>query len=255
VDVSGNIYIACNQNHLVRKVNTSGIISTIAGNGTGGYNGDGIAATAATLNYPSGVSVDTAGNVFISDGSNARIRKVNTSGIISTFAGGGAGGYTANGIPATAAQFSGPGGVHVDVAGNVFISTQADATIRKVAAPIVCPPLNVSSFGTNGSYSATGYGTLVSVTSSTLANGTYTVTYNLSAPNLVTGSTATMVFSGGTGTFTTSTLTHTGNTTITITGIAPGTGGCTIVPLTAGNTATYSVNAAPAGAAGPCVCH
>lgn len=115
-----------------------------------------------------------------------------------------------------------------------------------------CIKPNVSSLGTNGSYSAITYGTLVSVTSGTLANGAYTVTYNLAGANTATGSTAAMAFSSGTGTFTTSTLTHTGITTVTITNIALGSCSSTV---SGGNTAAYSVNAAPAGAAGPCVCH
>ncbi len=89
VDVLGNIYIADTGNHRIRKVNTSGIISTIAGTGIAGFAGDGGSAINAELDSPTGVTVDGSGNVYIADQNNHRIRKVNTSGIISTIAGNG----------------------------------------------------------------------------------------------------------------------------------------------------------------------
>ena len=104
-DRSGNKYIADQNNHVVRKINTSGIITTVAGNGfkagmpTGGYMGDGAPATDAELSRPSDLAFDTAGNLYISDYGNNVIRKVNTYGIISTFAGVGAGGYSGDGGP------------------------------------------------------------------------------------------------------------------------------------------------------------
>jgi len=76
LDSTGNLYIADHYNHRVRKVNTLGIISTIAGNGTGGYNGDGLLATSAQLYYPIYVAVDPAGSVYVDDNSNVRIRKL-----------------------------------------------------------------------------------------------------------------------------------------------------------------------------------
>jgi sugar lactone lactonase YvrE len=89
VDSYGNIYIADFYNNRIRKVDTSGVITTVAGNGTPGYSGDYGPATSASLNYPTGVAVDTAGNVYIADTYNRRIRKVNTSGVITTVAGDG----------------------------------------------------------------------------------------------------------------------------------------------------------------------
>jgi DNA-binding beta-propeller fold protein YncE len=86
VDGSGNIYVADHNNNRVRMINTSGIISTIAGTGHAGYFGDGGQATAAELNSPSGLVLDASGNLYISDGGNNCIRKVSTSGIISTYA-------------------------------------------------------------------------------------------------------------------------------------------------------------------------
>lgn len=139
------------------------------------------------------------------------------------------------------------------VTGTGASGCSATASVTVTSTP--SPSFNISSLGTGGSYSAIGYGTLVSITSATLAPATYVVTYNLSVPNAATGQTASMVFAGGTGTFTTLPLSATGTTTITITGIdsSPPTG-CPLT-VTTGNSAAYTVNSAPAGAAGPCVCH
>lgn len=133
IDTSGNIFIADNTNNFVRKVNTSGIISTVAGNGTGGYNGDGIAATSAELNSPSALAVDKAGNIYIADGMNARIRKVNVStGFITTIVGNGTGGYGGDGAAATLAEINFPQGVAIDSLGNIYIADSFNNRIRKV---------------------------------------------------------------------------------------------------------------------------
>jgi sugar lactone lactonase YvrE len=100
IDTAGNVYIAEVNNHRVRKVNPAGTISTFAGNGLSGFGGDGGPATAASMSA-TGVAVDTAGNVYIADQSNNRIRKVNPSGIITTFAGTGVRGSSGDGGPAT----------------------------------------------------------------------------------------------------------------------------------------------------------
>ncbi|WP_206105479.1 InlB B-repeat-containing protein [Paenibacillus thalictri] len=134
VDSNGNVYIADYGNHRIRKVDTSGMISTVAGTGTGGYSGDGGAATAAKLNSPLSVAVDSAGNLYIVDLSNSRIRKVDTSGNISTVAGTGTSGYSGDGGAATAAQISGPTEMAVDSNGNLYIAEQGNRLIRKVDA-------------------------------------------------------------------------------------------------------------------------
>jgi len=142
LDVSGNLYIADCFNNRVRKVNTSGIISTIAGDSTGGYSGDGGPATAAELFHPTNLTFDASGNLLIVDAYNNCVRKVNTVGIISTFAGNDTAGFSGDGGPATAAEldfsvvFEGPygvgGGLAVDDSGNVFISDYVNNRIRKV---------------------------------------------------------------------------------------------------------------------------
>ena len=144
VDGAGNLYIADARNHRIRKVDASGIITTVAGTGeigggAGGFSGDGGPATAAQLNLPQGVAVDGAGNLYIADARNHRIRKVDASGIITTVAGtgeigGGAGGFSGDGGPATAAQLNLPQGVAVDGAGNLYIADARNHRIRKVDA-------------------------------------------------------------------------------------------------------------------------
>ncbi len=132
VDPAGNVYIADEGSNRIRKVNTAGIISTIAGNGKQGFNGDGGPATSASLYEPSGVAVDPAGNVYIADAGNLRIRKVDTAGIITTIAGNGKEGFSGDGGPATSAELSFPVGVAVDPAGNVYIADEGSNRIRKV---------------------------------------------------------------------------------------------------------------------------
>jgi len=132
IDVAGNLYIADLDNNRIRKVNAAGIITTIAGTGVAGYGGDDSAATAAKLNGPAGVAVDASGNVYIADDYNARIRKVNAAGIITTIAGTGGYGYGGDNGPATAAQLYAPHGIAVDVSGNVYICDDLNDVIRKV---------------------------------------------------------------------------------------------------------------------------
>jgi trimeric autotransporter adhesin len=112
----------------------SGIITSVVGNGTGGYSGDGGAAVSAQLNSPIAVAVDASGNWFIADNGNNRIRKVTSSGIISTVAGTGTGGYSGDGGSAVSAQINSPAGVAKDSAGNLFIADKGNNRIRKVTS-------------------------------------------------------------------------------------------------------------------------
>ncbi len=132
VDTHGNIYIADVVNDRIRKVNTSGIISTVAGNGQQGFSGDGGPATAAELYHPQGVTADSSGNIYIADERNHRIRKVNTSGIISTIAGNGAGSFSGDGGQATNAELYNPEGILVDAYGNIYIGDVDNERVRKV---------------------------------------------------------------------------------------------------------------------------
>jgi len=132
VDASGNVYIADNGNHRICKVNSLGIITTIAGTGAAGSSGDGGPATAAKLNAPYDVDVDGAGNIYIADRGNHEIRKIDGSGNITTIAGTGVSGYTGDGGNATAAKISGPLGVGVDAAGNVYVADYNNHVVRKI---------------------------------------------------------------------------------------------------------------------------
>ncbi len=133
IDSTGNIYIGDSQNNRIRKVATTGIITTFAGTGVNGYSGDGGQATAARCSYPIGVRVDKLGNVYFSDAGNNCIRKVNTSGRISTIAGNANfNGYSGDGGQATAAEMNYPVGISVDINLNVYIADQVNNVIRKV---------------------------------------------------------------------------------------------------------------------------
>ena len=140
VDGSGNLYIADAYNHRIRKVDTSGTITTVAGAGAvgrtmGGFGGDGGPAVQARLNRPFGVAVDGSGNLYIADAENDRIRKVDTSGTITTVAGTGARGFAGDDGAATAAQFDEPIGVAVDGSGNLYIADAENDRIRLLTAP------------------------------------------------------------------------------------------------------------------------
>ncbi len=133
LDSVGNLLIADAANHRIRKLNLStGIISTIAGNGYG-FGGDGGQATQAQLNFPTSVAIDQNGNLYISDTSNNQVRKVTAAGIISRFAGTGFSGFSGDGGQANLAQFSAPGGLTVDAAGNLYVTDQNNHRVRKIA--------------------------------------------------------------------------------------------------------------------------
>ncbi len=131
-DGAGNFFIADYGNNRIRKVDTNGFLTTVAGNGSNGYSGDGGPATNAMLGFPQYLTVDGAGNILISDYNNHRIRRVDTNGLITTVAGTGTNGYSGDGGPATNAMMNYPMGVVVDRAGNLFISDYMNYRIRKV---------------------------------------------------------------------------------------------------------------------------
>jgi trimeric autotransporter adhesin len=138
VDAAGDLFIADTGNNRIRKVDTNGIITTAAGNGTNGFSGDGGAATNATLNAPSAVTVDAVGDVFFTDAGNSSIRKVDTNGIITTVAGNGTNGDDFHlgsvfGEVATNVSLSYPNGVVVDAAGNLYIANAGLNCISKLS--------------------------------------------------------------------------------------------------------------------------
>ena len=138
VDANGNLFIADQGAHVIRKVNSSGTISTIAGiNNTSGFVGDGGPATGALMNNPTAVSFDASGNLYVSDQFNHRVRKIDTSGIITTVAGNGIPMWAGDGGPATLASLNFPGEMGFDAAGNLFIADPANQVIRKVSGGII----------------------------------------------------------------------------------------------------------------------
>ena len=133
IDAAGNMFISDADNHRVRKVSAAdGTISTIAGTGAAEFGGDGGPAIEASLRIPSGLFVDAAGNLYIADAGNMRVRKVDAAGMISTVAGAGSSGFSGDGGPALEAEFDGPRSVWVDASGNLFVADRGNHRIRKV---------------------------------------------------------------------------------------------------------------------------
>jgi uncharacterized protein (TIGR03437 family) len=130
VDTKGNVYIADSENNRIRMVTPGGIITTVAGNGTAGYSGDGGPAVAAQLSRPWAVVVDSAGDLYIADYNNSRIREVNTAGIITTIAGGPGPGYAGDGGPALKAMLNFPTGLALDTNGDLYVADSSNNVIR-----------------------------------------------------------------------------------------------------------------------------
>jgi hypothetical protein len=131
-DAAGNVYIADYGNNCIRKVSPNGVVITIAGNGFYGYYGDGDVASVSELASPTAVALDAAGNIYIADYMNYRIRKINTAGTISTIAGNGISGYVGDGGLADTTELQGPIGVAVDASGNVYISDKDANRVRMI---------------------------------------------------------------------------------------------------------------------------
>ena len=134
VDTSGNVYVADRGNHRVRKIDLAGGITTVAGTGELGFSGNGGQAAGAQLAYPTGVAVDTSGNVYVADRGNHRVRKVDAAGGITTVAGTGELGFSGDGGQAAGAQLAYPAGVAVDASGNVYVADRGNHRVRKVDA-------------------------------------------------------------------------------------------------------------------------
>ncbi|MCW3123947.1 MAG: repeat containing protein, partial [Flavipsychrobacter sp.] len=146
-DKSGNLYVIEYSGAKIRKITPGGIVSTYAGSGIAGYGGDGGPATSAKLNDPIDMYIDGAGNTYIIDNNNQRIRKLDASGIMSTYAGNGVPGYTGDGGPASAAQVHDPSRLTTDVAGNMFFCDAGNNVIRKITPGGIITTVAGNGFG------------------------------------------------------------------------------------------------------------
>lgn len=133
-DDAGNIYIADQFNNRIRKIDTAGKMSTLAGNDTAGFSGDGGPANMAKLNQPRAVAVDGGGNLYIADWVNNRVRKIDTAGTITTVAGTGAAGYNGDNMSALSAKLNQPRGLAIDRNGNIFIADEGNQRVRRIDA-------------------------------------------------------------------------------------------------------------------------
>jgi hypothetical protein len=149
-DKAGNMYIADSWNHRIRIINTSGIINTIAGNGTQGFGGDGGAATSAMLDTPYAITLDTAGNLYIADHGNNRIRKVDLAGVITTITGTTTAGLSGDGGAAASAQISAPTSLCYDTIGNLYIADDGNSRIRMIDTSGIISTVVGTSNGNSG---------------------------------------------------------------------------------------------------------
>ena len=187
VDHAGNVYISDAGFHTVRKIDNSGIVRTIAGNGTAGYSGDGGSALSASLMNPSGLFINSNGMLFICDDQSNCVRVVNiNTGVINTLAGNGSYGFSGDGGLPTAAMLAGPTGVWQDAAGSVYIADQGNNRVRKVT-------------GATAYYRTTGINNLTGNEVSIYPNpsaGTFTVATNGTGTIDVFNMTGAKVFTG-----------------------------------------------------------
>jgi len=161
VDAAGNLFATDCTNRIVVKISSAGVLTVVAGNGIGGFSGDGRPATSAQFSCPWGVTLDSAGNLYVADSGNNRVRKVSPTGVISTIAGTGTAGFSGDEGPATIASFSGLTGVAVDTGGNVYIADTNNQRVRRAS-----PDGTITTVAGNGTASYSGDGgpaTLASV--------------------------------------------------------------------------------------------
>jgi uncharacterized protein (TIGR03437 family) len=133
-DSVGNLYIADTDNHVIREVDTTGVVTTVAGNGTPGYNGDTIPATQASLNRPTSIAIDTAGIMYIADSGNHKIRRV-SGGVITTIAGTGQPSFFGENVAASTAALNNPSSLAFDANGNLLIADTLNNCVRRISLP------------------------------------------------------------------------------------------------------------------------
>ncbi|HTL82464.1 MAG TPA: T9SS type A sorting domain-containing protein [Bacteroidia bacterium] len=148
LDQNGNVYFTDSHNNRIRKIDPSGIITTIAGTGVAGFSGDGGPAINAQLNCPMGITIDNSGNIFFTDFFNNRVRKISVNGMIMTIAGNGTSGFSGDGGPSSTAKLNGPRDVKVGPNGNIYIADSGNDRIRMVNSAYIIS--TVAGTGTAG---------------------------------------------------------------------------------------------------------
>ncbi len=232
VDGAGNLFIADSGNNSIRKVTPAGTITTVAGNGTLGFSGDGGPATLAELDSPVGVAVDGAGNLFIADSENNLIRKITPAGTITTVAGNGTRGFSGDGGPGTSAELASPSGVAVDRAGNLFIAEWRNNRVRKLTPIAVQPGVvpnpqpNIVNLSPSSALAGSGATTVIVSGSGFIASSTATFNGVSHAASLLINTKQLTI------TLSTSDLTAAGSFPVVVTNPAPGGGASNSVSFT-----------------------
>ena len=151
IDHGGNVYLALGDYHVVLRMDAaSSVLTRVAGTGTAGFGGDNGPAASALLNNPTAVAVDGAGNLYIADTNNSRIRMVSATGVITTFAGNGAAGYAGDNGPAAAAQFDGPADLAIGPSGDLYVADFNNQAIRKISGGVVTTVAGSGNYGSDG---------------------------------------------------------------------------------------------------------
>lgn len=154
VDFNNNVYFSDQSNQRVRRITPAGLISTVAGNGSAGFAGDGGPATAASLNFPGGLAVDQAGALYVADSPNHRVRRITPDGLINTVAGNGTGAFNGDGRQAVGTSLNGPFGLALDTSGALYIADSANQRIRRISplGPLVPPDIPVNGVANSASF-------------------------------------------------------------------------------------------------------